>query len=138
MKSELFSKKTQNKNEVRFRLPPRSLSRASLRGYGKPKQKNFLYIFYFFRAQFFLLKGKENFSVAPVRRIGGCFSFSEKSGNTLFLIAKGQKFLPPDPLPFCSFAFRASPDFFAGLQNQRTTGGIIFSYISFAHGILLV
>ncbi len=45
-----------------FPLASLSADREALR-YGKTKQKNFLYIFYFFRVQFFPLKGKENFSV---------------------------------------------------------------------------
>jgi hypothetical protein len=48
-----FLNKIQN-NEVRFRLPPRSLSSTSLRGCGKPKQRFFHYIYYFFA---FLLFG---------------------------------------------------------------------------------
>jgi len=65
MKSELILKKIRN-NEVRFRSTP-------LR-FGGIKTEKFSFHFLFFRAPFFLLKGKENFSVAPVRRIGGCFS----------------------------------------------------------------
>ena len=94
---------------MRFRPPPPPAG-----GYGKHKTEKFSLHFLIFSRTIFSFKRKKN-SV--------CVSLSLKNcGNALFLIAKGQKFLPrtklrfgirgvpPDPLPFCSFAFRASPD----------------------------
>ena len=53
---------------------------------------------------------------------------------------KGQKFLPPNPLPFCPFAFRASPDFFsaAGLRIKRVAGGFSINYFDFLKRLLFV
>ena len=72
------------------RKPPRPATRRRER---RPaSQKNFLYIFYFARAHFFLLKGKENFSAsasAPKARGGGAS-----------LRLAGKNFLPPTPSIF--------------------------------------
>jgi hypothetical protein len=63
---------------------------ASRRGRRPASQKNFLYIFYFARADFFLLKGKENFSAsAPAPKARG-------DGASLRL---GRGGIPPIP-PF--------------------------------------
>jgi len=47
------------------------------------------------------------------------FSQLEKNGNALFLIAKGQEFPPPDPLPFCPFVFRL-----AGYKLKRVESSL--------------
>ena len=94
LKSELFLTKIRTAN---FDAPPRrhSLTLAT-------PQKSFLHIFYFARPRFFLLKGKENFFA------GLC---SERAGRRGFASASGQKFLPPDPLPFCPLTFGLRPIF---------------------------
>jgi len=80
-------------NETRLRKPaPPLLDKLAT------PQKNTLCSFHFARAGFFLLKGKENFFA------GFC---SERAGRWGFASAGGQKFLPPDPLPFCPPAWRS-------------------------------
>ena len=77
-----------------------SLRPAARRRSRRPaSQKNFLYIFYFARADFFLLKGKENFSAsasAPKTRGGGAS-----------LRLAGKNSFPPTP-----FLFARSPEKF--------------------------
>ncbi|PJA61379.1 MAG: hypothetical protein CO162_06610 [bacterium (Candidatus Ratteibacteria) CG_4_9_14_3_um_filter_41_21] len=82
---------------------------ASLRR--QAKQKNFLYIFLFARRQnFFQLRKRKCFCFAFLltqelrKRFPTPFRLRRKAG--------GQKFLPPDPLPFCPLAFGLRPNFF--------------------------
>ena len=66
---------------------------------GTASQKNFLHIYYFARARFFLLKGKENFSAsasAPKARGGGSGVYPPAGGLRL----AGKNFLPPTPSIF--------------------------------------
>ena len=65
--------------------PPR---RRSLRS--RASQKNFLRIFYFARARFFLLKGKENFSA---------WLCSQRAGRRGFASARARRNSPHTPLP---------------------------------------
>ena len=94
LKSELFLTKIRTAN---FDAPPRHRSLRSLF-----RKKVFFAIFYFVPARFFLLKGKENFFA------GFC---SWRAGRRGFASASGQKFLPPDPLPFCPLTFGLRPIF---------------------------
>ena len=82
LKSELFLTKIRTAN---FDAPPRrrSLTLAT-------PQKSFLHIFYFARARFFLLKGKENFFA------GLC---SERAGRRGFASARARRNSPHTPLP---------------------------------------
>jgi len=48
---------------------------------------------------------------------------SEKSGNALFLIAKGQKFLPPQPPSFLPFCFNARRAGAAGATKLNWVAG---------------
>jgi len=59
---------------------------------GTASQKNFLHIFYFARARFFLLKGKENFSASA--------SALKARGGGASLRLAGKKFPPLKPLHF--------------------------------------
>ena len=113
-KSELISRK------IRIRIlnfvhvfPPASVP---LR---RTKQKFFLYIFNYAHPKKFLIRKRKCF----------CFVFlliREKRKRSI-LNRKRAKIPSPDPLPFCPFAFRASPDFSAGLQNQRISVRAKFS-----------
>lgn len=85
--------------ESRTAFPPAS---ASLRQ--QAKQENLLHIFLIAPSNFFQLR-KRKFS---------CFAFllpeelqkrSHPNRACGAEFAKGQKFLPPDPLPFCPFAY---------------------------------
>jgi len=73
-----------------------SLRPAASRRLRRPaSQKNFLYIFYFARANFLLLKGKENFSARLPR-------LKARGGGASLRLA-GKKFPPPNPPLFaCS------------------------------------
>ena len=107
--------------EPRPAFPPAS---ASLR---RAKQKNFLYIFLIAPLQkFFQLRKRKFFCFAfllrdelrkrfptPLSAFGG--------------LASGQKFLPPDPLPFCPPAW-ASPRFFLAGNHKRVAGGLSNAY----------
>jgi hypothetical protein len=103
--------------ESRPAFPPAS---ASLRR--QAKQKNFLYIFLIARPKNFFQLRKRNFF---------CFAFlltqdlrkrfstpSPPSADK----AGGQKFLPPDPLPFCPPAFGFTRFFSAGIYKKGEGG----------------
>ena len=65
-----------------------SLRPAARRRERRPaSQKNFLYIFYFAHADFFLLKGREHFSASA-------FAPKARGGGASFQLA-GKNFLPP-------------------------------------------
>jgi len=65
---------------------------ASRRGRRPASQKNFLYIFYFAPARFFLLKGKENFSASA--------SALKTRGGGASLRLAGKNSFPPTPFLF--------------------------------------
>ena len=91
---------------------------ACLRFATANQNRNFFITFFIFSPpHFFLLIGDEKFSVL-------ISSYSEESGNALIQFAKGQKFLPPDPLPFCPFALTPAGRARRWLQNKNGGGWI--------------
>ena len=101
---------------MRFRLPPRSLSRTSLRGYGGTKTEKFSLHFLIFSRPIFSFKRKRKFF---------CFVFlliREKRKRSIFNRKRVKIFTPrlrskfagrsPDPPSFLPACFLASPKFF--------------------------
>jgi hypothetical protein len=109
--------------ESRPAFPPAS---ASLR---RAKQKNFLYIFLIARPQNFFQLRKRKFFCFDIPLLAERRKRSHPNRAFGAESASGQKFLPPDPLPFCPLA--STP---AGrarrLQNKGWRVGLANRYFS--------